>query len=356
MATKRTTQASAKKKAGARVRPLRVRAGVRYECQGSGLCCTDIHAIGELSRPEAAQLKVVDDRVVQYSDAVEGYVMAMNDEGRCFFLGDDGLCALHEPMGGLLKPVACGRFPLAVVATPAGGRVTTEHRCPCRTMGERPELTVERALPSLTNARGQLRTGFRVERVPLTKRSRVGFARYAEREEAPLREAIRTAKDPAEAFGVEPFGALTGEGVTWARIATGMVEIEGDTRADEARRWFGDAIRAFHGSRAGRRKRPWEDAFERMEARNPEPAATPTEMYRDWLEDSVWNLYWTRYCTFAQLRKELVTRLWVARHIERRLRRKRLRPDRAAAEAIFVVDLIGTSDWWEPVAHRFVEA
>ncbi len=341
--------------ADTRVRPLRVRPGVRYQCQGAGLCCTDIHAIGELSKKEAAKLRLVDERVVQYSDAIEGFVMAMDPGGRCYFLGDDDLCALHAPMGGALKPYACHRFPIGLVATPEGGRVTTEHRCPCRTMGERPELTVEGATPALRDPSGQVRTAFHVDQVPLTRDHEVSFARYVEEAETPFREALQMAEDPADAFDVAPFGALTGEGVTWERIATGMVEIEGTTRADEARRYFGDAIRAFHGGRAGRRKRPWAGAFDRVEEKTPVPTGTPTEMYRDWIEDAVWNLYWTSYCSFAQLRRELVTRLWVARHIERRLRRSKLRADRAAAEAIFIVDLIGTSDWWEPVAHRFVE-
>ncbi|MEO0321823.1 MAG: hypothetical protein AAF447_02620 [Myxococcota bacterium] len=336
--------------------PLRVRAGVRYQCQGAGLCCTDIHAIGELSKKEADKLRLVDERVVQYSDAIEGFVMSMDPAGRCYFLGDDDLCALHQPMGGALKPHACHRFPIGLVATPEGGRVTTEHRCPCRTMGERPVLTAETARPALVDPSGQVRTAFHVEEVPLTRELEVSFDRYVAEAETPLRDALASAEDPADALGAAPFGALTGEGVTWERIATGMVEIEGTTRADEARRYFGDAIRAFHGGRAGQRQRPWASAFDRVEEKTREPTGTPTEMYRDWLEDAVWNLYWTSYCSFAQLKRELATRLWVARHIERRLRREGLREDRATAEALFIVDLIGTSDWWEPVAHRFVES
>src|SRR5260370_891972 len=41
----------------AKVRPLLLREGARYACFGDGLCCTDMHALGPLTRSEVVQLR-----------------------------------------------------------------------------------------------------------------------------------------------------------------------------------------------------------------------------------------------------------------------------------------------------------
>ena len=44
------------KKKKTKVRPLIPRPGARYTCFGDGLCCTDIHGIGPLTKKEVAGL------------------------------------------------------------------------------------------------------------------------------------------------------------------------------------------------------------------------------------------------------------------------------------------------------------
>ena len=105
------------------------------------------------------------------------------ESGTCIFL-EENRCAVHEPLGGLLKPLACKQFPISLTATPAGGRITTEHKCPCRTLGERPALTVEDALPAVTQ-RGKLAPVARVgTTVPVTYERSVPFAEYRAEEAA----------------------------------------------------------------------------------------------------------------------------------------------------------------------------
>ena len=43
---------ASKKKKKTHTRPLLPRPGARYTCFGDGLCCTDIHGIGPLTKKE----------------------------------------------------------------------------------------------------------------------------------------------------------------------------------------------------------------------------------------------------------------------------------------------------------------
>ena len=52
----------------ARVRPFLVRPGARYRCFGDGLCCTDIHILGPLTKTEAKRVAKVDPEGLAYDD------------------------------------------------------------------------------------------------------------------------------------------------------------------------------------------------------------------------------------------------------------------------------------------------
>jgi hypothetical protein len=156
------------------VRPLRLRPGVRYACAGDGLCCTDVHLLGPVTRAEIAPIEAA-----RAGSIVRGRhlaVLAPRETGCCTFLAQDMRCEIHH-LG--IKPRSCARYPFLLAATPAGGRIGTDHRCPCRTMGERPPLRVEDAVASLIDRRGRLSADRRIEgRIAIEGRRRVSFARY----------------------------------------------------------------------------------------------------------------------------------------------------------------------------------
>ena len=333
--------------------PLLVRKGARYRCHGDGVCCTDVHAIGALEDDEVARLQTLQPEVVGYSDLVEAHVLRMRQDGSCPFLGESG-CMLHEPMGGLLKPHPCWRFPFGLTATPRGGRVTTEHRCPCRTVGaDRPAIEPDGAREELTEQDGAIRPNHRVrDEVPIRRGETISFAEY-EAIEAPMLQALLEEEaSPESVLDREPFPPLI-EG-TWGAIAAGMKVVSTESRFDAALDWFGAAIDARDGGPMASASRPWAENFERAEARTPVPE-DPEAMIRDWVADAIWCLYWTAFGSFEQLRSELVTRVWILRAIARKLVADGARPDIATAEALMIVDLVGTSEWWEGVTHRLSE-
>ncbi len=76
-------------------------------------------------------------------------------------------------------------------------------------------------------------------------------------------------------------------------------------------------------------------------------------MWLDWARDEIWSLRWVAYCrSFARKKRELATRLAIGQRVAARLVEAGTRVDRAAAEAIMVVDVVGVSDWWTEVTDR----
>jgi len=335
-----------------RIEPLLIRSGARYRCFGDGVCCTDVHAVGALEEEEVERLEVLQPEVTGYNELVEAHVLRMRTDGTCPFLGESG-CMLHEPMDGLLKPHPCWRFPFGLTATPDGGRVTTEHRCPCRTMGERPPIEADGAREELRERDGALRPNHRVgDTVPFRREERIPFGDYLAIEGPMLQALLDEGVDPESVLGREPFPALI-EG-TWGAIAAGMRAVKTDSRFDAALELLGNAIDARDGGPMAVGERPWRENFDRAEARVSN-AEDPEAMVRDWVADVIWCLYWTAFGSFEQLRSELATRVWILRRIAKALEETGTRPDIATAEALMVVDLVGTSEWWEGVTYRLSE-
>ena len=336
-----------------RVRPLSVRPGARFDCFGDGSCCTDIHALGPVGPTDAERLALIHPQLLVRSGDGERFLRTREEDGCCIFLGpedDDGMrpCQLHASLGEAMKPVACRRFPFGLTATPKGGRITTHHCCPCRTLGSRPALTIESALPSLVDVSGRLWATHRVGgTVALTARSRVSFARYEELE-AQLLARLAEGEDPATVLDARPFPALRGS--SWTKVGEDMRDLEGDTRLEVALYWFADALLARDGVRAVPRTRPWSAGFERAMRRSE--GEDPNAMWADWVADCIWDMMWTSHGPFDRARKDLATRYAVGRAVERRLRRAKLPPARAAAEAIMVVDLVGACDVWDEIVSR----
>lgn len=322
-----------------KLEPILLRQGARYRCFGDGLCCTDVHALGPISDDERVKLELIRDDVVRYNPLVEANVLATSNDGRCIFLGEQG-CSLHEPLDGALKPVGCSRFPLGLTATPRGARVLMEHRCPCTLMGDRPVMSAQSVTQALGGEDG-VRAQHIVTRVRLNAEEEVDFDRYVE-EERPVLESLREG-DLLSALGREPFPPL-GEH-DWDSLAAGMMALSIGGRFEAALRWFGHGLISRGGDIEETLDRPWSDAFDRAEARS-QPATDPDEPFRIFVADAIWSLFWTEHGHFERARTEIATRLAVGLAIARRLRAEGVRADRAAAEAVVVIDLVGTSDWW----------
>jgi hypothetical protein len=321
---------------------------------GDGLCCTDIHAIGPLSDEDCQMLAAISEDAIERHDGGDATVLMMrSDTGRCVFWNDEG-CAIHAKLGPSLKPTPCIQFPYALTATPAGGRVSTQHRCPCRTLGPRREITADEARPCLLDANGELKPEHAVlEEVRWSASESVSFPEYVERETG-LIESLVEGRDLAKLLNASPFPTL--RGMTWLEAADEMLDFHGTARAAVAARWFGDAI-AFLIDRKPptERERPWADAFERGASRVVDPIS-PNRVFGDWLADEIWSMRWTAYGTLRRARTELATRLAIARRIAGSLDIRTPKADNvSAAEAVMIVDVIGTTDVWEKVQEAIPE-
>ena len=71
-------------------------------------------------------------------------------------------------------------------------------------------------------------------------------------------------------------------------------------------------------------------------------------MLADFVSDLVWSLRFAAESRFDLFRAEVVTRVVIAEDIAARLvSRHALRPDRAMAEAIMIVEVVAASEHWE---------
>lgn len=335
------------------LRPLRVRLGTRFECEGDGLCCTDAHALGPVDAYAGAILDLFVPGSLALSDDGEYRVMALDPStGACVFRSE-GLCSLHAAQGAELKPDPCRRYPLGLTATPSGGRVVTEHACPCRTMGERPLLDAEVAAESVKDREGLLSPNAHVRApVRLSDRLHVGWADWEKIEEKLIEGLLGGA--PIEALlEVAPFGAIEGEG--WEAVGEDYAAHPGEARHDVALRWFGSELLACLGRRGSELPRPWRAEMERGEARSPEVGDVDV-IFADWVADEIWSMRWTYDGTFEQKRGEVSTRLAVARRVQGSLARRGVRSDTAAAEAVMIVDLVGGTPRWRELIATLVHA
>ncbi|MGB8332758.1 MAG: hypothetical protein WCE62_21720 [Polyangiales bacterium] len=332
----------------ARREPLLVRPGARFDCVGDGLCCSDIHAVGALSDEDCQMLTLISEHAIARYEGEDSAVMMMqSDTGRCVFWSEEG-CAIHSRLGPAMKPSPCIQFPYALTATPVGGRITTQHRCTCRTLGPLPLVSAEVARPCLLDADGELKPEHAVfDQVPWSSTVSLSFEEYAGRE-AGLIAALVEGRNLMTVLGAQPFPEL--HAMSWTQVADELLAFRGSSRASVAARSFGDAI-AFLVDRRERteHERPWADSFERAGKRIVAPAP-PNEVFGDWLADEVWSMRWTRFGSLARARAEWATRLAIARRIAGWLDISTPRQDNiSAAEAVMIVEVIGTSDTWEKV-------
>ena len=338
----------------ARREPLLVRPGARFDCVGDGLCCSDIHAVGALSDEDCEMLAVISKDAIDRHEGEDAAVLMMrSDTGRCVFWSEQG-CAIHSKLGPEMKPSPCIQFPYALTATPAGGRISTQHRCTCRTLGPLPPITAEDARPNLLDSSGELKPEHAVlDDVAWSASESLSFAEYAERE-AGLIRALFEGKNLMTVLEAQPFPEL--DGITWSAVVDELLEFHGPSRAAAAARWFAGAI----GFLVDRREptgldRPWADSFEQAAERVVDPVS-PNRVFGDWLADEVWSMRWSRFGSLARARTELATRLAIARRIAGWLDISTPKQDNiSAAEAVMIVDVIGTTDIWEKAQEAIPE-
>jgi hypothetical protein len=300
-----------------------------------------------LSRSEAKSLQVLVPGSVHFHEDVEAPCMPPGASGACAPLGKKG-CGIHARVGADEKTVGCTRFPYGLVATPDGGRITTESRCPCRTLGRRPPLDAADADRSLRDVAGRLEADARApQRVPMTRRTRLPFSRYAAIE-ASMRARLAAGERIETVLAAKPLPKLSRS--SWPRLATELLEVMDATRGGQALSWVVDALLLLSASyEPPARPRPWRDAFERG-AKRAARAESADAVLADWVADELWMMRWLTWDTrFDVARAELATRVACARVIVARLRRAGVRGDQAAAEAVMALELAACCEAWQQV-------
>jgi hypothetical protein len=145
----------------------------------------------------------------------------------------------------------------------------------------------------------------------------------------------------------EPFPALRES--SWGKQAEEFIAARDGSQFGVAMAWVGDTIKALQSGSCPRPPgRPWAPAFDRAQGRSPK-ARSSREVFGDWIADEVWSLKWAEDYDFALARVELATRLTIAEDICARLRGAGTRADRAAAEAVMMLEVVGESDFWTEV-------
>jgi len=334
----------------AKIRPLLIRPGAVFTCHNDGLCCTDIHLLGPINAKEKLFVTSLLPQSVHRDPDFRENFLKTADNRQCVFRSQQR-CQIHAKLGAASKPVGCQRFPFGLVATPSGGRVTTEHRCPCRTMGDRPTLRVEDVLPSLANY-GRLVADARVEgRISLSKRQRIGFALYEKMESVWIERVLR-GESPAKLLAAPLFVPLRAG--TWEDVAAEFAEQKDKTAFTIATVWFSRALLALlkRGSRVKLpAERPWAIAFGRAERRSPIELSAAS-VFADWWVEELWSLDWTFRGSLDRARCEWQLLYAIANYISTQLIKAGTRADRAAAEAVMVVELVSTSPAWEETVAK----
>jgi hypothetical protein len=323
--------------------PFITRPGARFACSLSGVCCGDIHGLGLVTQSEVRTLRKRDKLAVVYNDELEGYCMRPV-EGRCMFVLDDQKCGIHAVSGSYAKPAGCRRFPYGLIRTPFGGRITTEHRCACRTLGDRPPLNVADAEFSLRDQRGRLEADSDAPKtVQLAKGRRVSFAKYVE-VEAQIIARLNAGERAETVLAAKALPAL--DASSWAAVAAEHIALSDRTSGSYAYAWFGDALlNLSDGHVPPKRPRPWAEGFERARlAGSEEP--DPEAIYNDWIADEIWMFRWLGWGPFDVARSELVTRLTVARRVQSWMEKEGVHPGQAAAEAVMMCELAAEGSEW----------
>lgn len=279
---------------------------------------------------------------------VDGYALQTVDH-HCFFLSERG-CRVHADHGADAKPLGCRRFPFGLVNTPNGGRVTTEHRCPCRTLGERPLLDVKEAEASLLDSAGRIVTDqVAPARIRLTRDQTVSFPTFLAIE-TDLLARLERGEDPLVVLDAKPFPVL--REVSWPSAAVEFLDMRDSTAGGMALAWFADALLNMStGHEPPKRARPWHAAFDRACKRKGND--DHNQQVNDWLADEIWMMRWLEWQRpFDVARAELATRYAVVRMLAYWLQKHGIEARQATAEAIMIVDVATATSEWPAVVKQ----
>ncbi|MEZ4287183.1 MAG: hypothetical protein R3A47_03360 [Polyangiales bacterium] len=325
------------------------RKGARFYCYGDGFCCSDIHSLGPLDEPEQAVIALISPDAMQKSADGE-FSLAMSESGSCVFLTDSG-CAIHAALGAAAKPSACRRFPMGLIKTPTHARLTTEHRCPCRTYGDRPLVDIASLIAAVQSEEGELLFDHQVGSVIAIDADRtLPFEEY-EAIESELIEQLLKGSGFRSILQAEPFPNRSGQ--SWVGISHALVNVYADgTRLDAALKWMGAAI-AFLVEREPRQSipRPWANAFRRTSEREDD-SLSPGHAFGDWIADKLWAMHWTRLGSLRRARVQWSTELAIARRIAAWLMEDGMAEKLAIAEAICIVDVGSLSSAWDEICEK----
>ena len=339
--------------APSRRQPLLVRPGARFVCHADGVCCSDVHALGPISPLELVPLRRLLADPAVHEPAVKGLAFR-TAAGGCVFLREDHLCRVHAELGLSLKPATCRRYPFNLVATPQGLRVVTPHRCPCRTLGPRPLITVESVAAEIVIAGVALDPDYEVSGdLRVSRNQRVSFAAWQNIEASRLAQ-LAAAPDPATALQDAPWPELNS--MTWQQLGERWSHANDVSSFEVAKSHMGHAIAAAHnGGSIPKIMRPWARFFDAAEQRVMNAHQLPQQMFGDWLADEIWSLQWTLFGSFARGQSDLATRLNIAQRLADAFEAQGLPCERAVAEALLVVDVVTHSELWFDVVRAMKE-
>lgn len=222
-------------------------------------------------------------------------------------------------------------------------------------MGDRPPLTVDAARSALVDAEGDVHGVRRAPDRPAIGGSvRVSFRTWSGIE-APLLDRLVAGEPAWDVLNVDRALPALG-GASWRDVAAAATRPP-TTRHDHVLAHFGDGILLALGETLPPRPRPWSTIFDAAELRAPRPdPGGPSAVIGDFLADRVWDMSWADHGSFALARVSLAALALVAESLVERFVGEGARPDRAAAEAIFIVDIASSSQLWGEVATELTPA
>ena len=200
-----------------------------FACQGTGMCCqgyqfgpiADDVAARILAHPfqeNAAKLAAAGGPFTTAEIHGEPVRVLSRIDGRCVFLGDDGLCVVHKELGADAKPALCRLYPLNVAVAPDGvAYVSLNMECGGYARGRQGPPLVE-AVAEHLDLIGSLPTLAVAAQVQITREATRAYADVFEAFEAPALEDL-DAQRPPLALVADLCARLLGEGphaAAWA--------------------------------------------------------------------------------------------------------------------------------------------
>ena len=83
---------------------------------------------------------------------------------------------------------------------------------------------------------------------------------------------------------------------------------------------------------------------------------TRVDLYRDFIADfiadAIWSLRFTEFTSFDLACADWATRLAIARHCEKEIRAQGVTAERAAAEALTIIEVVGEAEAWRDVVSK----